>query len=504
MKKIFPLYLLAAMLVSVFVSSCNDDDETDYEVVDPSLNAVMVNSFSLQKNDSVLANLDSVFFSIDLDKATVFNADSLPKGTKIDRLVCDMTFSSVRVAEITMPNDRGADTVVNFLTNPSDSINFSRGYVKLHLESASGEVKRDYTIFVNVHKVDPDMMVWNKAATSTLPTTFASVDAQRTVEFKDRFYCFTQSGSDFCRASSDDPGAAWTESSVVLPAGVCLETLTAGADNLFVIDSSDMLYSSSDEGATWTSTGASMCHIYGCVDNTVIGVKKTGSDYTHVTYPASTETAVDATCPVSATSPAVVYTTEWSDQPMMIVAGGLTAAGGYVGDCWAYDGSQWSSITIDGIPGVEAPVLVPYFAFKTNEYWRVTRRSILLAYGGRTATGESARKVYISYDRGVHWAEASSQMQLPVEYVPGAYSQALVYNQTMTSSRSTSAWHDVTLAAVPSWYSVVAPASSRAITPITEWDCPFIYNFGGTDASGALLDEIWRGVINRLEFKPLQ
>lgn len=505
MKKIFPLYLLAAMLVSFFVSSCNDDSDSDYEVVDPSVNAVMVNTFSLQKNDSVLANLDSVYFSIDLNRAIIFNADSLPKGTKVNRLVCNMTFSSVKKAEITMPNDLGVDTVVNFLTNSSDSINFSRGFVKLHLESSNGEVQRDYTIYVNVHNVEPDMMVWTKASTSTLPTSLSSVEVQRTIEFKEKFYCFTQNGNDFCRAIAEDPGLAdWEKSSVMLPAGVRLATLTSGSESLFVVDDSDILYSSSDEGATWTSTGVTMSHIYGAIGDMVVGVRHDGSVFKHVTYPASAEIEVDESCPVIGTSPAVIYTTEWSDQPMMIVAGGLTASGEYVGDCWAYDGNQWSAITLAGMPGVEAPVIVPYFAFKTDEYWKVTRQSVLLAFGGRQSFGVDSKDLYISYDFGVHWTKASSQMQLPVEYTPGAYAQAFVYNQSMTETRSVSAWHDMQLNAVPAWYAVVKPVDSRAVTPITEWDCPFIYTFGGVDYSDSVFNQVWRGVINRLEFKPLQ
>lgn len=55
-------------------------------------------------------------------------------------------------------------------------------------------------------------------------------------------------------------------------------------------------------------------------------------------------------------------------------------------------------------------------------------------------------------------------------------------------------------------YYMIAPASpaSRAVKPIESWDCPYIYLFGGTDLTGTLNDSVWRGVLNRLTFKPLQ
>ena len=47
-------------------------------------------------------------------------------------------------------------------------------------------------------------------------------------------------------------------------------------------------------------------------------------------------------------------------------------------------------------------------------------------------------------------------------------------------------------------------ARPRIIKPIESWECPFVYLFGGVNASGELNNCIWRGVINRLTFKPIE
>lgn len=490
--------------MTTFAAGCNEDDDTDFEITDSSVNAVMVNSFSLLANDSVLSSLDSIFFSIDLERAVIYNADSLPMGTRVNRLQVSIGLPTVKKAEITMPNDQGVDTVVNYLTSSTDSINFSRGSVKLHLESANGEYQRDYTIYVNVHKINPDSMAWSRLASSTLPTLFTAVDAQHTIGYGNNVICFTQSGNDVCRAITDNPDTdTWTKESIVFPIGARMETLTAGSSRIYILDGNDRLYESTDMGTTWSATGTTMSHIYGTVGDTAVGVRADGQTYIHLTYPATTESTADTDCPVSGTSPAIVYTTEWSDSPMMIIAGGQKADGSVTGQTWAYDGIQWVAISLVPLPNIDGPIIVPYFTFKTSEYWRVTKQSVLLAFGGVTNSGRTSDEVYISNDYGVHWTKASDLMQLPEGIHIGKNAQAVLVDQTYYVA--TTHWNEITTPLIPKGLQIATPTvSSRATTPVTQWECPFIYVFGGCSYNGALSNQILRGVINRLTAKPLQ
>ena len=80
----FTTICLAALAAVLLFARCNSDMEYHSESTSAS---VAVYSFGFQADDSVLANLDTVFFSIDLDRALIFNGDSLPYGTHVDKLV---------------------------------------------------------------------------------------------------------------------------------------------------------------------------------------------------------------------------------------------------------------------------------------------------------------------------------------------------------------------------------------------------------------------------------
>ena len=78
-QKIYLFFLLFGLIFVGF--SCNSSDDNYNEYV--ASQSVQVSGFRLASNDSVLANLDSVFFSIDLDRGLIYNADSLPVGTNV-------------------------------------------------------------------------------------------------------------------------------------------------------------------------------------------------------------------------------------------------------------------------------------------------------------------------------------------------------------------------------------------------------------------------------------
>ena len=196
-------------------------------------------------------------------------------------------------------------------------------------------------------------------------------------------------------------------------------------------------------------------------------------------------------------------------EPLALFVGGRDASGMITGAAWGYDGTSWAKLSNRDIDEREEMTLFPYFTPRVNtSTWRVTERSALIAMGGRyeSAEGEVVSKmVYVSYDQGITWDEADSYLQLP-DYIPAFSSaQAIVVNDEMSvaTARSASGWHNAGGTRLPAFATPVPFAVSRVSAPVTEWECPYIYLFGGVDADGNLHDSLWRGVIRRFTFRPL-
>lgn len=493
------------MVASAFgFSACNDDSDSDNEIWDNSAEyAVMVQTFSLQANDSILANLDSVFFSIDLNAGLVFNADSLPLGTRVDSLGVSMTFSAVSKAEITMPGSNGQDTVINYLENAGHAIDFSRGFVNLHLESSNAETKRDYRIYVNVHKMKPDSLAWGNTAFTQFPTSIAAPTAINAVDFKGSPVCFATSATDATRATATDADLSqWSTESITLPAGFDITSIVATEEALFGVDNASNLYTSTDGGSTWSATGTSMTYIYGAEGNVLLGnLRGADGKYSFVTYPASTVTPVPADAPVSATSQSVSFTTQWSTTPQTIILSGLKADGTPTGNTWIHDNGSWEQLSANAPVEASGMTMLPYFSIRVRTNWVADKRTALIAFGGTKADGTISRDLFISVDRGFHWTKAGELMQLPANFPTLTGARALVYPMTITSRSAISAWQSVETPVIPSWF---VKAADAGIAPITSWECPYIYIFGGTNLTGEINTAIWRGAINRLTFKPLQ
>ena len=83
------LILPSTLAALIGVTACNSDSPEEF--VYESSSSVQVTAFSLKADSKVLDSLENVFFSIDLVKGEIFNADSLPFGKKINKLIPDVT-----------------------------------------------------------------------------------------------------------------------------------------------------------------------------------------------------------------------------------------------------------------------------------------------------------------------------------------------------------------------------------------------------------------------------
>lgn len=197
---------------------------------------------------------------------------------------------------------------------------------------------------------------------------------------------------------------------------------------------------------------------------------------------------------------------------MVIMIGGVDATGAYTGESWAYDGEIWSRISTTGIDPRANMALIPYSTPRiASNSWRVTYQSALIAMGGiysKDGNMVTAKQVYISYDFGITWKDADTYLQFPSDYPAFSSAQAFVKEYTLTTSRAMSdgEWIDIPTTGLPAWATPVATVGrtgSRVSKPVTSWECPYIFMFGGRGADGKLIPYVTRGVINRFTFQPL-
>lgn len=500
---IIPSIILPALLLLGFASACNkkEDPDPDYIVVTPA--TVAVTNFNLKADTKVLTNLDSVFFSIDLNKGVIFNADSLPVGTRVRRLIPVITFAnSMSAAEIVYTDSTGTQQTVNYLETQTDSIDFTNE-VLLNVTAADGENKYTYRIKVNVHKQKPDSLMWDNLAKTKLPSRNQNPAAQKTVMSNDKVYTLIEENNHtFTLAQSSDLYAGYSKAEEIsLPFIPQTESLTATSEAFYILDTAGMLYTSPDM-TTWTATGEDWESIIGTYLDCVLGIRNTDKGKMHCHYPASdliADTAVASDFPVYGRSSLASISNKWSPLPTVFFVGGKTSSGETSNHTWAFDGSSWTTIDYNSLPALDGAMLVRYTAFRsTGRPFYEVAYDAWFAFGGNLSDGSSNRTLYYSLDNGVNWKAASELMQLP-EYFPQLFgADALVIDTTLNANLS-EIWTPTPSKAPKRWYRPTYEVDSDIIT----WDCPYIYVIGGYLPDGSLSDTIWRGVLSRLAFTPL-
>ncbi|MCM1519394.1 MAG: DUF6242 domain-containing protein [Lachnoclostridium sp.] len=505
-----PLYLVSALVMCIAAISCNSNS---YYYSDAEVTSAAVTSFSLQKDDSVLKNLDSVFFSIDLINGRIFNADSLPKGTDVSRILLNIGTSNISRCNITYtPANATSDTTISYLASPNDSINFTRP-VKLSVTSSDGFTTRDYDVKVNVHKVYSDTLMWDEMAVQALPTPINTPRSQCTVKYGDRMLCLTQASSTggYLAETTSLFSGVWTGSEVTLPQGYDPMSFTATSDATYILGGDGTLYKSTDPmGSVWQSTGVKMSYIYGSYSDRVLGnVKDASGKWTLVTYPATTATALPEGMPVSGTSQLIEFNSRWSMSETVMFMCGLKADGTCSGDMWGYDGSSWAKIsTTPVVPGQDVSICRYPVLKVNNSNWTFERRDVILAIGGRAEDGTVDDLVYMTFDEGITWTKAYDYLNLPEYFTPRAGAQIFVeeIQYPLDNGAEGRGWQSRPSTQLPPWaITLSAPdaGASRVVAPITSWTCPYIFMIGGYDDTGRLLPEIWRAVISRFTFNPL-
>ena len=483
--------LLTIMLLALFAigqTSCNKKSDEEVLYTYYSNNNTAVTAFSLTANDTILKHLDAVFFSIDLDNARIFNARPLPAGTDVSSLALTISTDECSVVELRYKTRWDNDTVVNYLDNIAAGVNFSNDNpVTLHVVSGNGERTRDYELTVNVYDQNPDNINWDIQA-SSYGFAQGTVKAEKTVHGPDGFYMLLDvEDVYYVVASADLYECEWGTPVEIVSLGFtpAVESFTIGADGqMYLLGSDNTLYSSADKGQTWVSTGQIMTYIYGSYGSSIVGCDTSAVTPMSVVYTpgsgASMTPVLDG-MPVRGTSNMIVLNSSWEISPIAFFQGGVTAGGEYNGDTWGFDGTTWIKLSQTQQPAVEGRTLFNYTVAVTDSTtWRVTYIPVVMAMGGLKADGTIDQTLYYTNDMGVHWKQGPAYLQ-PSEQLPAVYGAQILTSPT-----------------------TLYPVAGRAVAPVEQWECPYIYLYGGSTDQKLFNQEIWRGVMYRFTLEPLQ
>ena len=501
MNRKFPIYALLSVMITSLLFSCNGNDDVYDESVSSS---TAVTKFSLLENDKVMKNLDSVFFTIDLVRGKIYNANPLPVGTDVSKLCVSMTYSESSSAMFQVTGGKIMQDTT-FAYSDEDSIDFT-GDVKFVIISQDLTAKQEYSIKVNVFDEEPDSLYWARTARRDLPS-YSTPIAQKTVEFDGKVYCLIQEKNRYVMSSCSDLASNRWEKNDEFEFGFepKVSSLSATDDALYLMDTNNALYKSTD-GYNWTACGTTIHSIIGSYGTRLLTVVRHNGAYKYSEYPLPAgyvQKEVPLTFPIDGVSQMVPLYSKWAVSEQRLIVGGKTPSGWVSNATWGFDGENWGLISHKGVPNVQRATLVSYYYtyLGDNNITSYQYPALLLMGGTMEDSATLNDCVYISTDNGITWNKANELLQLPeyIEDFTGA--QAVVQTATLTDVRSTSeGWIEMPASKLPA--SIVG-AQSRTIAPIESWECPYIYLFGGTNANGVLCNNIWRGVINRLSFKPL-
>ena len=248
MKKSLAIFL--SMLALVFTSCFNDVDDTassPYAIL-KSFSIGNITSqyptFTSDGADTITTKTiqgSSYAFSINQATGEVYNADSLPFATKVDKVTFSMGLSGY--AKIYVDSLAAFDAFLS-----TDSIDFTSPRI-VRITSTDGEYYKDYTISVNVHQVEPEKMVWNK-----YPSLGPSFAPLRALDIDNRMCLFgkdKENGQLMLATTELQDAPSWTQTEIAgLPGTADLATVQSFGGALYVV-AADGIYTSAN-GAEWS------------------------------------------------------------------------------------------------------------------------------------------------------------------------------------------------------------------------------------------------------------
>ena len=415
-RNIFSIVLLLAS--AVLYTSCLDSDNEYVYDDDAAITAFTLGNinqtFSCKTKDglrdsSYVKSVDfsSVKMTIDHLGGRIFNADSLPLGCDITKVLATASTRNSGMVGI-----KNVDSDTTRVFNSTDSIDYTKER-ELIVYSNSTRSSHRYKVTLNVHKEDGDKFVWTKLSNNTAEVGISALKGMRMVALPNNQLVLAGTDGTITRLYTSADGSNWSQTTpAALNADAYQNLMTDGEEALFI--SGGYLYTTTD-GKSWTWTATTQKQLVAATTHHLFAYDAEGA-LNHSTDNGSTWTKEDidaddaAYLPRQNVSSAALALTTNSDSYRIIMQGSR--------DVTAHSTDTanvvWAKV-ID--PNDNAQPWICYYGADSQAKYRLPRLAHLqmansalglVAFGGKglgACKKEAHKMFWNSTDKGLTWQE---------------------------------------------------------------------------------------------------
>lgn len=415
-RNIFSIVLLLAS--AVLCTSClNSDNEYVYDD-DAAITAFTLRNINQTffcktkdglRDSSYVKSVDfsSVKMTIDHLGGRIFNADSLPLGCDITKVLATASTRNSGMVGI-----KNVDSDTTRVFNSTDSVDYTKER-ELIVYSNSTRSSHRYKVTLNVHKEDGDKFVWTKLSNNTAEVGISALKGMRMVALPGNQLVLAGTDGTATRLYTSADGSNWNQTTpAALDANAYQNLMTDGEKALFI--SGGYLYTTTD-GKSWTWTATTQKQLVAASDKHLFAYDAEGA-LNHSTDNGSTWTKEDIDADDAAYLPrlnvscAALALTTNSDSYRIIMQGSR--------DVTAHSTDTanvvWAKV-ID--PNDNTQPWICYYGADSQAKYRLPRLAHLqmansalglVAFGGKglgACKKEAHKMFWNSTDKGLTWQE---------------------------------------------------------------------------------------------------
>ena len=257
MKKPIAFVVMSALALT-FLASCGDDNKSSELSSDCAINAIVLGNLSRiyhtyldnGKDTSYSITVPGAAYPLHIDQINrrIFNSDSLPVGTAVNK-VYFTTFSADGIVSYRL--ESGNDT----LYSTKDTLDFTSPRI-FTIFASDGSGSRSYTIDIKIHNADPDAYSW--VAASPADNDVAKLESMRMIAKDGQLYLWgSKNGTNVVMTRKTGEGVAlWTKKDISGTDGLQTKSINLFNGKFVAISESGLV--ESENGADWTETATSL------------------------------------------------------------------------------------------------------------------------------------------------------------------------------------------------------------------------------------------------------